>query len=157
MTDSLIWVLDKAAKVHHENSNGRVAVIDSAKIPEGHIFHATPLCVKISKTDKKYFYRGKFEWLVWGCIPNSAIVSSYSFNELLSFANQDDLLAEAMQLHSLGQKYRKIVKDGKSMQLYRSARYTLRALRKTRLNGLTTVDIAKAMICLNQFMLQDQA
>lgn len=102
VSSDLIWVIRKMI-AQGENSN--VSVIDTSALDPQSVYYVPPFQQELARKHvfhgREHRYKGYSEHLVWNEIPGSAIIKTFSYQELVDFAERDGLTRATVRLAEL--------------------------------------------------------
>ncbi|KAI7335220.1 hypothetical protein KC315_g3384 [Hortaea werneckii] len=106
-TDYFLWVLSRIALKEYRKGrlNGHISIIDSAALPSREIFYPRVyhqiLKVKKAFTKGAWHYSGRSEYLVWGRIPQHAIINTFSVRRLVELVNGSSALRASLRFEQI--------------------------------------------------------
>ncbi|KAI7472201.1 hypothetical protein KC351_g11745 [Hortaea werneckii] len=92
-TDDFLWLLSRIALKEHNKGRltGHISIIDSTALPSRDIFHPRVYHQRLKEkkafTKGAWHYSGRSEYLVWGKIPQHAIIHTFSVRQLVELVN----------------------------------------------------------------------
>lgn len=82
-----------------------LSVIDTSGLDPLSVFYVPPYQRELARKqlfhDREHRYKGYSEHLVWHEIPGSAIVQTFSYQELIAFTESDRLISDTLRLPEL--------------------------------------------------------
>ncbi|KAI6870078.1 hypothetical protein KC338_g3163 [Hortaea werneckii] len=106
-TDDLLWVLSRIGLKEYRKGrlNGHISIIDSASLPSKEVFYPKVyhqiLKEKKAFTKGAWHYSGRSEYLVWGRIPQHAIINTLSIRRLVELVNGSSALRASLRFEQI--------------------------------------------------------